>query len=326
VVASGYKKRAANMRCSRPLKASLDNAGDVTYNSRKAIPGLVPFEIECRKCIPCRLNIAREKAIRCVHEAEMHEGNIFLTLTYNEESLESPWLDYKHFQDFMKRLREKHGRSHFGKTGGISYMVTGEYGELTKRPHWHAIIFNYWPKDSELWRTNDLGHKIYISEEISGLWKKGHIEFGTVTMESAGYVARYAAKKLVHGKDGEHDYDPIHKTSSRRAIGRSWIEKYWKQTFENGFVVSKENGQEMKIPRYYKDWLKKYKFDEYLKYSTGIGNEIAKKAEAKARKEEIEYISSMMSASKGVYPLKRARVKEQILGRKFKRLQEKLKL
>ena len=38
-------------------------------------------------------------------------------------------------------------------------------------------------------------YKVYDSQEIQQLWKKGQIEFGSVTLDSAGYVARYAESK-----------------------------------------------------------------------------------------------------------------------------------
>ena len=75
------------MECIRPIKAGFDRAGDITYSIRKFSKELEPFQFPCRKCLACRLNIAREKAIRAVHESKIHEGNIFLTLTYNEENL-----------------------------------------------------------------------------------------------------------------------------------------------------------------------------------------------------------------------------------------------
>ena len=133
------------MRCIRPLKASQNSDGDIVYTSRKSEPGLVGFEFECRKCLACRLNIAREKAVRAVHEAKMHSDNIFLTLTYDEAHLASDRLIYEDFQLFMKRLREKENRD---KEQKITYMVTGEYGDKNKRPHWHALIFNYRPQRS----------------------------------------------------------------------------------------------------------------------------------------------------------------------------------
>ena len=49
--------------------------------------------------------------------------------------------------------------------------------------------------------TTDRGDKVWSSEEISSFWSRGSVEFGSVTIDSAGYVARYAAKKLVHGKE-----------------------------------------------------------------------------------------------------------------------------
>ena len=131
------------MRCIRPIKAGFDVDGNIVYSNKKHDRSQVGLEFECRKCLPCRLNIAREKAIRAYHESKMHEDSIFLTLTYADEHLKSPRLVYKDFQDFMKRLREKTQRieSSTFKTqkNGISMMVTGEYGSKTQRPHWHPI-------------------------------------------------------------------------------------------------------------------------------------------------------------------------------------------
>lgn len=307
------------MRCINPLKASQNQDGDIVYNTRKAVHGLVGFEFECRKCLPCRLNIAREKATRAVHEAKMHENNIFLTLTYNDASLASERLIYEDFQKFMKKLRKT-------QNGKITYMVTGEYGEKNKRPHWHALLFNYRPKDAKFKYSTDRGDKLFESETISKIWGKGQHDFGEVTMDSAGYVARYAAKKLTHGKDQEHDYHPIHKTSSARGIGKSWIEKYWKHTFENGYVVL-PSGDITKIPRFYVDWLKKEKPQEYKKYVSTVREHIIELAEKKNRKEELEYLSEISNYKGGAdYPASRSKVKHTILKSKFKKLQETLKL
>lgn len=318
------------MNCISPLKASQNKDGDIVYSTRKALPGLVGFQFDCRKCLPCRLNQAREKAIRSVHEAKMHKDNIFLTLTYNEENLKSPWLDYRDFQLFMKKLRKLTNNK-------VTYMVTGEYGELNKRPHWHALIFNYAPPDEELKYTTEQGEKVYTSKTLDKIWNKGNLEYGSLTMDSANYVARYAAKKLVHGNDQEHDYHPIHKTSSRRGIGHPWIEKHWPHTFQNGYIVL-PNGQTTKIPRYYVDWLKKvsdpnhkdYKPEcdgEYIKYITGPRQKIMEKAEKASRKKEINHITNMMNYKGGRdYPLTPLKVSERILKTKFKILQEKLKL
>ena len=265
----------------------------------------------------------------------MHQDNIFLTLTYDDEHLPSNKLFYPDWQEFAKKLREKRVnhitdpevKKEYRKKFYMPMMVTGEYGEQNKRPHWHAIIFNYRPKDSKHLYTSDHGEEVFTSDEIHKLWGKGRHEFGSVTIESAGYVARYASKKLVHGHDGDHEYEPIHRTASKRGIGRTWIEKYWKHTFDNGFIVL-PNGQKAGIPRYYVDWLKTEKPDVWEEYVTGVKLEQIEKAEAKARKEELEYLSRAFQVIPNGQPRPKTRneVRETILKSKFKRLTENLKL
>lgn len=317
------------MQCIRPIKANLDSEGNITFKHNQAMPGLIGFEFECRKCLSCRLNIAREKAVRSWHESKTHKNNIFLTLTYDEQNVPKK-LQYLDFQLFMKKLRKHVIKGITDKDLQnelkISYMVTGEYGEKNKRPHWHAILFNFSPLDSTYKYTTDHGEKVYTSRILTEMWNKGAIEYGSVTIESAGYVARYAAKKLVHGRDQDHEYHPIHKTSSRRAIGRSWIEKYWKHTFENGFIVL-PNGQQCKIPRYYSDWLKKHRPQDYARYATNLRPDIIKQAQEKKINEEKYFLKQLLDKPpEQPYPLKRSKIEETILQLKFKRLQERLKL
>jgi hypothetical protein len=218
----------------------------------------------------------------------------------------------------MKSLRQKTSTK-------LSFVVTGEYGEQNKRPHWHALIFGYWPPDAEKESTTDLGHNTFTSQLIEKIWKKGNHNFGEVTLDSANYVARYAAKKLVHGKDQEHDYHPIHKTSSKNAIGKKWIEKHWKHTFDNGYIVL-PNGQTSKIPRYYEDWLKQNHPLKWETYVTSVKQEISELAETQSRKEEIQYLTNLINNDYNWETKTRKNVKLTILNRKFKQLQENLKL
>lgn len=318
------------MQCVNKIKAGWDSAGKLTFSKKNASRELTGFELECRKCLPCRLNIAREKAIRAYHESQMHTESIFLTLTYDEKNLTSPKLQYRDFQLFMMSLLEKRTRGitdkDLRKSLSIPFMVTGEYGDINKRPHWHALLFNYKPSDAKHTRTTELGHRTYTSDLLTQIWGKGLIEFGDITLDSANYTARYAAKKLTHGKDEDHDYHPIHRTSSKHAIGKKWIEKYWQQTFTLGFIYL-PNGQKTKIPRYYTDWLKKNKPEEWRTYVTEVRQEIQENSAAKARTEEIEYLTELLNTPYGYpRPWTRNKVKLTILNSKFKLLQEKLKL
>lgn len=314
------------MECIRPLKAGFDSDYNLTFSQKKFNKELSAFELPCRKCLACRLNTAREKAIRCVHEAQMHEKNIFLTLTYSEDHIENNRLEYKSFQDFMKRLRKhiEYSEPFYDKNKHrISYMVTGEYGKLTKRKHWHAIIFNYHPTDPQHIRTTERDELVYTSQELSNLWGKGLIEFGSVTLDSAGYVARYSAKQLTHGKDNEHDYRPIHKTSSKRAIGKSFLEKYHADIFNYGYVVL-PNGQRAGIPRYYEDWYKETYPELYLEYLMSVKQSSSKKAVEKSELQHQEYLHQCSIASGGL-PLTKKQVSMTILKQKFKQLQEREK-
>lgn len=278
------------MACTSPRTVGFkSDCKTISWSPKTHTKEMPLFQLPCGKCIECRLDYARQWAIRCVHEASTWENNIFLTLTYSEENLKSDRLILKDFQEFIQKLRDKiladylkeksitkeqwktvsktERKEIYGKIR-ISYFVTGEYGDKTKRPHWHAIIFNYRPTDATYGYTTANNDIVHYSETIDNLWKNGRSEFGSVTMDSAGYCARYAAKKLSHGRDQEHNYNPISKKSSKYAIGRRWLEKNYQDVFSNGklLLIQKNETITAPIPRYYERWLKKEKPTEYRRY------------------------------------------------------------
>lgn len=308
------------MRCLKPRRVGFQSDGKtIAWSQKKYDRQYATFALPCGKCIECRLEYARQWAVRCVHEAKMHPENSFITLTYDDAHLESSKLIYKHFQDFAKRLRHT-------SLNTISYFVTGEYGDKKKRPHWHAIIFNWRPKDLKEKYKTERGDLVYDSESLTRLWGRGFAECGSVTFESAGYCARYAAKKLVHGNDGDHDYLPISRKSSKRAIGRSWLERYYKDAFSYGEIVL-DGGEKCGIPRYYEKWLKQYRYEEWLCYIGGAKAAKTQSMDAKTEKERNEYAEEVDRVlSQGLpYPIDKQTVKKIIIEDKFKRLQEYLK-
>lgn len=263
------------MRCTSPRTVGFHADGSTLCWSKKNFSKeFATFQLPCGKCIDCRLEYAAQWAIRCVHEAQMHENNIFLTLTYDNDHLGDNVLDYEDFRSFMKSVRKLQNEP-------IGFFATGEYGEKSKRKHWHAIIFNFKPKDAKLYRKTARGEEVFTSETITRLWKRGLCEFGGVTRESAGYCARYAAKKLGHGLDGEHNYEPISKKSNRNAIGKKWIEKHWQHVFALGAVVLND-GSTAPIPRYYERWLREKQPAAWLAYVGGRKEEMARSARARA--------------------------------------------
>lgn len=215
----------------------------------------MPIQVPCGQCIGCRLERSRQWAIRCMHEAQLHESNCFITLTYNDQHLpEDNSLKVDHFQKFMKRLRKKFGQ-------GIRFYHCGEYGEQFKRPHYHAIIFGLDFADKQYHRDRN-GYPVYVSQTLQELWPYGFSEIGTVTFESAAYVARYITKKVTgeqaQGHYGITNYEtgefteikPEYTTMSRRpGIGKNWLEKYHKDIYPDDFVVV--GGKKMKPPKFY---------------------------------------------------------------------------
>lgn len=335
------------MRCLDPRNVGFKDDGKTIAWSQKHYSKEYPiFQLPCGQCIECRLEYARQWAVRCVHESKMHDSNCFITLTYSDENLKSPKLEYKDFQLFAKKLR-KHIFTRFLKNFGkynwcllnkqeqkdiyeahkIGIFVTGEYGEQRKRPHWHAIIFNWQPGDLTYKYSNQRGDRVYSSETLDTLWGHGITEIGSVTYESAGYCARYAAKKLIHGHDSEHDYQPISKKSSHQAIGKKFLEKYWPDIFRYGKVIL-DGGQETTIPRYYEKWLKKNQPEAWLTYVTKTKHDKIQLTEAKAKRlKEREDTTNIQRLEKGKldFQIRRQETRRKIIEQKFKQLQSHLK-
>lgn len=267
------------MPCTRPLQAFRDEDFSITFDFNKAIqPGISywrkvydvngkgPFAVECwsnaillpcGNCISCRVRRSREWAARCVHEAKIwndFHGNSFITLTYSDKYLPfGGTLVKKHFQDFMKRLRY-----HFDRDidNGIRVYYCGEYGEQTKRPHYHALLFNCSFDDQKLFKVRQ-GHRLFTSEILSSLWPYGHSSIGAVTFESAAYVSRYCMKKI-NGKNSVLHYQGREKEfgqpSTRPGLGKFFFEKYFSDIYPSDEIILGKPEQgvyRMKPPRYY---------------------------------------------------------------------------
>jgi len=271
------------VRCTSPRTVGFQSDGKtLCWSSTKYSKEYATFQLPCGKCLACRLEYARQTAIRCVHEASMYEENSFITLTYSDENLKNPKLQYRDFQLFVKRLRSYIAESDYDENKKIGIFVTGEYGDKTKRPHWHALIFNWRPSDLEQKYVSARGDKVFTSKILERLWPFGFSELGDVTLQSAGYCARYATKKLSHGRDGSHEFNPVSKRSSKHAIGKKWLEKFWPDVFNHGYVEL--NGIKMSIPRYYEKWFKKHHPERWKDYVTQTKTKIIREAVKKEEK------------------------------------------
>lgn len=144
--------------------------------------------LPCGKCSSCIEAKSKSWALRCVLEASLYYENCFITLTYNDKSCPKG-LCKTDVQKFFKRLRKLHP--------GVRYYGVGEYGPNgTHRPHYHFIVFNYWPPDAKFSHMTKNGDYFYCSRELQEIWPFGFISITDVTYAGCAYVARYCQKKL----------------------------------------------------------------------------------------------------------------------------------
>lgn len=217
--------------------------------------------VPCGKCIGCRLDKSRDHAIRCVHEAQMHKDNCFITLTYKTVPADKS-LHHEHWQAFMKRLRQRYAPKI------IRFYMCGEYGEQRSRPHYHALLFNHAFTDLEPCGTNN--HQlVYTSKTLEFLWRRGFVTVGTVTFESAAYCARYVMKKVGGDLALEHyatsddhgEYFPnlkpeYNRMSLKPGLGASWFKQYKSDVYPHGYVVM-PNKAKCQPPKYYQTLLER---------------------------------------------------------------------
>lgn len=235
----------------------------LVFKPSAANPAFVdrPTMVPCGQCIGCRLERSRQWAIRCVHEAKLHDANSFITLTYAPAFLPSDGsLSVREFQLFMKRLRKN-----LSKQGiFVRHFACGEYGEKLGRPHYHACIFGYDFPDKVLYEVNHKGQKLYTSDTLDLAWGKGLATIGELTFESAAYVARYVTKKVTGEKSFEHYGTKVPEFtlhSKKPGIGQAFFFKFKSDIYPHDEVIVR--GRQMRPPRYYDSQLEKDDPEEY---------------------------------------------------------------
>lgn len=265
------------MPCYHPLEAWQETKGaKPKFKKPEHHWHYQELKLPCGQCVGCRLDRSRQWAVRCIHEAQYHEQNSFITLTYNNENL--PYngsLVKSDFQKFMKRLR----KAIYPKK--IKFYQCGEYGcvrdstgtpvkGLLGRPHYHSIIFGHQFEDLEVYKTTNK-ITIYKSDTLEQIWGKGFCTVGEVTYDSAAYVARYVLKKQngqtaeshykkIDQYGEEHEVQPEYTTMSRggqqgRGIGYTWFQDYKATDLHKDYLTLPGKGT-FKPPKYYDNLFK----------------------------------------------------------------------
>jgi hypothetical protein len=252
------------MQCYTPMTAYRDSDNQIIFSYKPNV--ISELKLPCGQCIGCRLNHAENWAIRMVHEAQMHEENSFITLTYDENNLpENESLHYPDVTRFLKRLRKALSKTPY--KGKIKYYRVGEYGDENSRPHYHIILFGFdftykirykgLENEKIHWRSNG-DRKYYISSFLNALWDRGHAELGDVDYATCMYVAKYVTKKVT-GKEKEAHYgdkEPEKAAMSKKEpIGHSWLKKFSSDVYNTDSVIL--DAKRFRVPKSYDTWLEK---------------------------------------------------------------------
>lgn len=269
------------MPCRAPLKAvqkGSDKPMVFSERPRSLAEGYRYLELPCGQCRGCKLEYSRQWGCRIADEAQFiwemfNLPSSFITLTYAEK-----WIpDYgtllkDDLQKFIKRLRRRI------EPQKIRYYAAGEYGTRCpkheihdclacgsiQRPHYHAIILGYDFPDRQYVGDRE-GLCVYHSEFLEDVWKYGFHEIGSVSFESAAYVARYVMKKITgpQADDGHYmrhcwkrdswfEVEPeFALMSTNPGIGRGFAEKYQIDHLENDEYYVAGRGKIGKMPKYY---------------------------------------------------------------------------
>lgn len=220
--------------------------------------------LPCGTCLNCRTRTAQAWALRCQLETHQHRTAAFVTLTYADEHL-PPTLTKAHPSAWLKRLRQAASRK-AAINSGLRFFLTGEYGERTHRPHYHAII----------WGLSSLHDQL-----IQDTWPHGHTRTHDATPATISYTAGYCEKKylplaelpreLIDPATGEvYDYQPKFRNMSRNPgiasalrhrptthgpLERADYDNHRRHT-NSWRLYAINNGTKQPSPRYLKDaWL-----------------------------------------------------------------------
>lgn len=221
------------MPCFHPLQAWRAN-GNVTL-------GLQPndgqsLQLPCGNCLGCRTARAQAWALRCQLELQEHRNAIFTTITYADEH-KPLTLDKAHLSAFVKKLRKT-------ASDRLRFFASGEYGETTNRPHYHAIIYGLSEREIP---------------QLEAAWQKGHIDADKATPANIAYTAGYCSKKIGYRRLSHERVDantgevyqwqpPFIQMSRNPGIGNIARDKYlnaWR-------LYAIKDGHKMSVPRYFK--------------------------------------------------------------------------
>lgn len=199
------------MLCTKPLIQILDTKLQKLYNKqfisykhfkdKKNLNNYLTTKkismYPCRSCLAC-INMNRFHWVKKLElEKQLWKYTYFITITYNDDNVPSE-LNVRHLQNFIKYLRK------LINPYPLRYFACGEYGERTKRPHYHAIIFTDYEFQLDYLKTTKSGI-LFNCNLMNKAWKnQGYIWVAhDINSASFAYVATYSNKSFLKQKHNE---------------------------------------------------------------------------------------------------------------------------
>lgn len=244
------------------------------------------ISVPCGKCPECLQKKRSEWTFRLLTELNICNSAHFITLTYDDDNLPNfdirtntfidrggfnyegnpdvaHYLEKKEAQLFIKRLRKENDKV---SKEQLRYFFVGEYGDKTRRPHYHAIFFNL---------------KKNVVDNIEKIWKYGFVHVGEVNQSSIHYVTKYMLKH-------QEEKNTFSLCSKRPFIGHSYltpsIKRYHKK--HNDMKVQFMDSTKIGMPRIYKSKI-------YSKISRQlIGDSIVHQLDMKEAKKASQFVNN----------------------------------
>lgn len=132
-------------------------------------------------------------------ESKVHDSSVIVTLTYRDEPPGGSLVP-RDAQLWLKRLRKQL------EPLKIRYFLAGEYGDVTERPHYHAVLFGLALDPAHGW-SNVAGAdgqyecRCSTCVLVRETWGLGRIDVQGFDEKGAQYVCGYVTKKLTDPDD-----------------------------------------------------------------------------------------------------------------------------
>lgn len=175
-------------------------------------------EVACHECWQCRENRINDWVGRNIAESKTAKASHAVTLTYGRsragdaDHLRAAILTYSDVQKYLKLLR-RHGFP-------VRYFITGEFGGLKGRAHWHLMLYwqdavpdhvldqrfdePHWPHGISFWTKPEVAairyNCKYVQKDMGSDERQGHLAMSKKPPLGAEYfdglALRYAQQGL----------------------------------------------------------------------------------------------------------------------------------